>query len=150
MQASVDISTKFLISSLASGGPPPECIQFHISKFWPNFRETFEKILKPLKNPNIFMKIIKNWKFLPKNCNFFIGVLKFFENFSCSGGSAAPPHSAIPYIKTPFTSNYYLNFARKYKSLKYFWHFKDVLEISANIILGLIEWLKLYKSLSSN
>ena len=47
-EVSIDFSSKFLINSLASGGPPlepPTNADFQIFlNYYPNFREKFEKI----------------------------------------------------------------------------------------------------------
>ena len=79
LQASIDFSTRFLIISLASGGPPgrPTNGYFQIfSKFSLNFRENFDKILKDfskirkisfkiftIENFSLIFKILKPFGF---------------------------------------------------------------------------------------
>ena len=57
----------------------------HISKFFPNFREKFDKIFKHFwKNGEFSIKIIKN-------CKFFHLFFQKCENFYALRGGAPPP-----------------------------------------------------------
>ena len=68
----------------------------HISKLLLKFSPKFVKTLKTENITNIPLKLSKNCKGLPKNCNFFIDFLQNFENFSSGRGLRL----RIPYSET--------------------------------------------------
>ena len=90
-EVSIAFWTIFLIKSRAN----PQ--QMHTTKFFPNFREKFEKFFwKFCKNRKSFIKIMKNWpKIVIFHCFFNKNFWKFLRR---SGGSVHrnPPGSDPP------------------------------------------------------